>query len=38
MNVFIGLDVSLRSVAMCVLSADGDLTEETNLECEVEAI
>ena len=38
MNVFIGLDVSLRSVAMCVLSAEGDLIEETNLDCEVAAI
>ncbi len=28
MNVFIGLDVSLRSVAMCVLGAEGDLIEE----------
>ena len=38
MNVFIGLDVSLRSVAMCVLGAEGDLIEETNLDCEVAAI
>lgn len=38
MNVFIGLDVSLRSVAMCVLNVEGDLIEETNLECEVELI
>ena len=38
MNVFIGLDVSLRSVAMCVLSTEGDLIEETYLDCEVEAI
>lgn len=38
MNVFVGLDVSLRSVAMCVLSADGDVIEEGSLDCEVEAI
>ena len=38
MNVFIGLDVSLRSVAICVLSAEGELIEETNLDCEVKAI
>ena len=38
MNVFIGLDVSLRSVAMCVLKADGDVVEEVNLDCEVGAI
>ena len=38
MNVFIGLDVSLRSVAVCVLGTDGNPIEETNLDCEVEAI
>ncbi|MEO1475770.1 MAG: hypothetical protein AAFS13_05255 [Pseudomonadota bacterium] len=38
MNVFIGLDVSLRSVAMCVLNADGSLIEEVSLDCEVDTI
>lgn len=38
MNVFIGLDVSLRSVAMCVLGADGSLIEEVSLDCEVDTI
>lgn len=35
MDVFVGLDVSLRSVAMCVLSPDGDRVEELSLPCEV---
>lgn len=38
MNVYIGLDVSLRSVAMCVLNGDGSVVEEVSLECEVSSI
>ncbi len=38
MNVFIGLDVSLRSVALCVLDATGNVIEEVNLPCEVREI
>jgi len=38
MEVFVGLDVSLRSVAMCVLSPDGELIEELSLPCEVDDI
>ncbi|MEM6898538.1 MAG: hypothetical protein AAF583_02045 [Pseudomonadota bacterium] len=37
-SIFIGSDVSLRSVAMCVLSADGDLIKEVDLDCEVNTI
>ncbi|KJS37211.1 MAG: transposase [Hyphomonas sp. BRH_c22] len=38
MNVYIGLDVSLRSVAMCVVDLKGAIVEELNLPCEVESI
>ena len=38
MNVYIGLDVSLRSVAMCVVDLKGGIVEELNLPCEVEPI
>lgn len=38
MNVFVGLDVSLRSVALCVIDGDGAIIEERTLDCEVEAI
>ena len=38
MSYFVGLDVSLRSVALCVVDADGDIVLERALDCEVEAI
>ena len=38
MSYFVGLDVSLRSVALCVVDADGDIVLERTLDCEVEAI
>ena len=38
MNVFVGLDVSLRSVALCVIDGDGTIIEERTLDCEVNAI
>lgn len=38
MSYFVGLDVSLRSVALCVIDADGEIILERALDCEVEAI
>ena len=38
MSYFVGLDVSLRSVALCIVNADGDIVLERALDCEVEAI
>jgi len=38
MSYFVGLDVSLRSVALCVVDTDGDIVMERSLDCEVEAI
>lgn len=38
MNVYVGLDVSLRSVAICVVDGAGAILEEVSLPCEVEAI
>ncbi|CDF40420.1 unnamed protein product [Chondrus crispus] len=38
MSYFVGLDVSLRTVALCVVDADGDIIVERMLDCEVEAI
>ena len=38
MTNYVGLDVSLRSVAMCVLDASGAILEELSLPCEVEPI
>ena len=38
MNVYIGLDVSLRSVAMCVLSEGGAVVEEVKLPCDIAPI
>lgn len=35
MEVFVGLHVTLRSVAMCILSPDGDRIEELSLPCGV---
>lgn len=35
MTVYVGLDVSLRSVAMCVLDREGRTIEEKKLPCEV---
>jgi len=38
MNYFVGLDVSLRSVALCVIDGEGAIVLERTLDCEVEAI
>ena len=38
MSYFVGLDVSLRSVALCIVDADGDIVLERALDCEVGAI
>lgn len=38
MNVYVGLDVSLRSVAMCVVDGSGGIIEEVGLPCEVKPI
>jgi len=38
MTYYVGLDVSLRSVAMCVLDGAGAIIEEISLPCEVEPI
>ena len=38
MKVYVGLDVSLRSVAMCVVDTAGAIIEEINLACEAETI
>jgi len=38
MSYFVGLDVSLRSVALCVVDSNGDIVLERALDCEVEAI
>lgn len=38
MSYFVGLDVSLRSVALCIIDADGDIILERTLDCEVDAI
>ena len=32
MSYFVGLDVSLRSVALCVVDADGDIVMERALD------
>ncbi|MEM9670779.1 MAG: IS110 family transposase [Pseudomonadota bacterium] len=34
MKVYVGLDVSLRSVAMCVLAQNGSIVEEVKLPCD----
>ena len=38
MTTYVGLDVSLRSVAMCVVDRDGSIIEEVGLPCDVEVI
>lgn len=38
MRHFVGLDVSLRSVALCIVNDDGDIVFERAIDCEVEAI
>jgi len=38
MSLYIGLDVALRSVAMCVVDETGAILEEASLPCEVDAI
>jgi len=38
MDYYVGLDVALRSVALCVIDGDGDIVLERALDCEIEAI
>lgn len=38
MTYFVGLDVSLRSVALCVVDTEGAIVFERALDCDVEAI
>ena len=38
MDYYIRLDVSLRSVAVCVINADGKLIFERSVACEIEDI
>jgi len=38
MNYFVGLDVALRSVALCVIDGAGEIILERALDCEIEAI
>ena len=38
MDYYVGLDVSLRSVAVCVIDADGKHIFERSMACEVEDI
>ena len=38
MSYFVGLDVSLRSVAICVIDSGGQIVVEQSVDCEVEAI
>ena len=38
MDYFVGLDVSLRSVAVCVIDADGKHVFECAVACEIEDI
>ena len=38
MSYFVGLDVSLRSVAVCVIDEDGQIVLEQSVDCEAEAI
>jgi hypothetical protein len=38
MDYYVGLDVSLRTVAVCVINADGKLIFEHSVACEIEDI
>jgi len=38
MSYYVGLDVALRSVALCVINGDGEIILERALDCEIEAI
>ena len=38
MNVYVGIDVSLRSVAICILDVLGTILDEVDLPCEVDAV
>ena len=38
MTYFVGLDVSLRSVALCVVDTEGAIVFERALDCDVEAV
>ena len=38
MDYYVGLDVSLRTVAICVINADGKLIFERSVACQIEDI
>ena len=38
MQYFVGLDVALRSLALCIIDGAGQIVLERALDCEVEAI
>jgi len=38
MNVYVGIDVSLRSGAICILDGSGTILNEVDLPCEVDEI
>ncbi len=38
MNYYVGLDVSLRSIAVCVIDANGKHVFERTIECEIDDI
>ena len=38
MDYYVGLDVSLRSVAVCVIDTDGKRIFESSVDCEIDAI
>lgn len=38
MDYFVGLDVSLRSIAVCVIDAGGQVVFERSIDCEIEDI
>ena len=38
MDYYVGLDVSLRSVAVCVIDSDGKAVLERSVPCEIEDI
>ena len=38
MQYFVGLDVALRSLALCIIDGEGEIVLEQALLCEVEGI
>ena len=38
MDYYVGLDVSLRSVAVCVIDIDGSAVHECSVECEIDDV